>query len=103
MAYRSHPQRVILSSAPGLSLAETYDATISSTTEVTLNASTTMIEVSAIDEAIMMKWGTSDATTADFDHVIAAGETRVFAVPAGVTAVNFIEQTTTAILAMSEH
>ncbi len=88
-------------------LEETYDESISASTEITLNASTTIIEVVAIGEAIMMKWGTSDATTSDWDHVIPEGATRHFVVPieSGTTlytAVNFIQRTTTAILAMSE-
>lgn len=91
-----------------LSLQETYDATVSSTTQVTFNASTTMIEVAAIDKAIMMKWGTSAATTADFDHVILANTVRMFPIPVNATtgvyytAANFIEQAATAILAVSE-
>ena len=91
------------------SLAETYDTSVSGSTEITLNASTTVIEVTAITKPIMMKWGTADATTADFDHVIQAGTTRTFIVPvetastgAIYTAVNFIEQAASAVLAVSE-
>lgn len=91
-----------------VALEETYDATISSSTEITLNASTSLIEVTAIDKAIFMKWGTSDASSTDWDHVIPANTTRLFPVPvdsttgAFVTAVNFIEQAATAILAVAE-
>lgn len=85
-----------------VALDETYDATISSTTEITLNAATTLIEVTAIDKAIFMKWGADDASSSDWDHVIPANSTRRFAVPSGITAVNFIEQAATAILAVSE-
>lgn len=88
--------------APLTTLATTYDATISSSTEITLNASTTLIEVSAIDKTILMKWGTADVTTSNFDEVISLNTTRVFAVPSGTTAVNFIEQAATAILAVVE-
>lgn len=84
-------------------LEETYDATISATAEITLNAATEFIEVVAIDKAIMMKWGTSDATTADFDAVIPANTVRQFFVPPAITAVNFIEQAATAILAVTEY
>jgi hypothetical protein len=92
-----------------VAIEETYDATISSSTEITLNVATKMIEVTAIDKAICMKWGTGDASTSDFDHVIPQNTTRRFAVPvetaatgALFTAVNFIEQAATAILAVSE-
>lgn len=84
-------------------LEETYDATISATTEVTLNASTEYIEVAAIDKAILMKWGTGDASTSDFDAVIPQNTVRQFFVPDGITAVNFIEQSATAILAVTEY
>lgn len=92
-----------------VALEETYDATISGSTEITLNASTKMIEVTAIDKPIFMKWGTSDASSTDWDHLIPANTTRQFAVPvetaatgALFTAVNFIEEAATAKLAVSE-
>lgn len=92
-----------------VALEETYDATISASTEITLNASTTMIEVTAIDKTVLMKWGTSDASTTDWDHAIPANTTRQFAVPvetaatgALFTAVNFIEEAATAKLCVSE-
>jgi hypothetical protein len=64
-----------------VSLVETYDATISASTEITLNAATTLIEVSAIDKTVLMKWGTSDASTTDWDEVISLNTTRAFYVP----------------------
>jgi len=85
-----------------VALEETYDATISTSTEITLNASTTFIEVTAVDEGIMLSWGTADATTASFDEYIAKGTTRQYYVPPSTTAVNFIERATTAILVMIE-
>jgi hypothetical protein len=86
---------------PVVALEETYDATISSSTEITLNASTTMIEVTAIDKAIFLKWG-GTASSSDFDHLIPANTTRWFMVPASITTVQFIEQAATAILAVTE-
>ncbi len=89
-------------------LEETYDATISASTEITLNTDTRLIAVTAIDKPIFMKWGTTDASSSDWDHVIPAGSVSHFMVPIDVstgrlyTAVNFIEQAATAILAVSE-
>ncbi len=89
-------------------LDETYDATISASTELTLNASTSLIEVAAIDKTILLKWGTTDVSTSDFDAVIPLNTVRTFYIPidasTGVlyTAVNFIEQAATAILAVVE-
>ena len=90
-----------------VALEETYDATISSSTELTLNAATTIIRVCAIDKPILMKWGTSDVSTSDFDEIIPAGAICDFVVPKEsgstlYTAVNFIEQAATAILVVIE-
>jgi len=88
--------------APSTTLATTYDASVSGSTEITLNAATTVLEVSAIDKTIVMKWGTADVTTSNFDEVISLNTTRIFIVPSGTTAVNFIEQAATAILGVVE-
>lgn len=91
-----------------VALEETYDTTVSSSTEITLNASTTLIEVSAISQPIFMKWGVDDASSTDWDYVIQAGTTRHFMVPVDnttgvlLTAVNFIEQAASATLCVSE-
>lgn len=84
-------------------LAVTYDATISASTEITLNAATTVIEVTANAKPVFMKWGTADATSSVFDYLIAQDSTRTFHVPVGTTAVNFIEQAATATLAVAEY
>ncbi len=90
------------SSLQGTTLASTYDATISSSTEITLQATTTAIEVTATAQPIVMRWGTSDASTTTFDSVIPAGATYIFAVPANTTAVNFIEAAATATIFVVE-
>lgn len=86
-----------------LPLATTYDATISTTTQVTLNARTSYIEVAAIDKAIALRWGTSAASLAAYDAIIPANTVRGFFVPKDVTAVNFIEQAATGILSVTEY
>lgn len=84
---------------PRVSLARTVDATISASTEITLNAATTFIRVYAIDKDVYMKWGTADVTAANFDEVIPANQICDFYVPtetsALYTAVNFIERAAT--------
>lgn len=84
-----------------LALAVTYDATISSTTTVTLNVATTVIEVTAIDKGIFMKWGAA-ATSSSFDEFIGANQTRTYIKPAGQTSVQFLEETATAKLVVIE-
>lgn len=91
-----------LNSMTGQALVATYDATISGTTQIDLNANTRMIEVAAIDKAVFMKWGATAASSTAFDAVIPANTTRIFRVPANITSVNFIEQAATGILAVTE-
>lgn len=81
-------------------LARTVDATISSSTEITLNAATTFIRVYAIDKDVYLKWGTADVTAANFDEVIPANQICDFFVPieSGTTlytAINLIERAAT--------
>lgn len=94
-----NPQYYTNSKAP--TLEETYDATISSSTSITLNTSATYIEVSAIDKGVFMKWGAT-ASSSDFDEFISANTTRVYAIPTGQTTVQFIEESTTAKLVVIE-
>ena len=95
--------QIIPNSVPARqALAVTYDATVSASTEITLNAATEIIEVTALDKAILLNWGTTDASTTAFDEVIAPNTSKLFVVPTDVTAVNFIEQAATAILIVVE-
>lgn len=85
----------------GLALASTYDATVSASTELTLNASTTYIEVTALLKGIFMKWG-GTASSTSFDEFIAPDTTCAFVVPTGQLTVQFIEEAATAHLAVVE-
>ncbi len=80
-------------------LARTYDATISSSTTVTFNSATSIIEVSAIDKGIFMKWGAT-ATSSDFDEFIPANQTRQYVILA--TTAQFLEEVATAKLVVIE-
>lgn len=82
-------------------LVVTYDATISSSTAVTLNSGTSYIIVSAIDKGIFLKWNAT-ASNSSFDEFIVAGSSKTYIVPSGTTTANFIEQTTTAVLVCIE-
>tara|TARA_B110000503_G_scaffold113785_1_gene170879 strand:+ start:1077 stop:1418 length:342 start_codon:yes stop_codon:yes gene_type:complete len=92
-----------------IALAKTYDTTISTSTQVTFNADTTLIEVSAISQPIFMKWGTTAVTSANWDYIIQAGNTRQFFLPVLTqpstlyTAATFLEQAASATLAVSEY
>jgi hypothetical protein len=94
--------RVINEAPPAVvALEETYYATVSSSTAITLNTATTYLEVSAIDKGIFMKWG-GTASSSDFDEFIPANQTRAFVKPTGQTSVQFIEETATAKLVVIE-
>lgn len=94
-----NPQYYTNSKAP--TLEETYDATISSSTSITLNTAATYLEVSAIDKGVFMKWGAA-ASSSDFDEFISPNTTRVYVVPTGQTTVQFIEESATAKLVVIE-
>lgn len=88
-------------------LATTYDETISSSTEVTLNAATSIIEVSALSSGIFMKWG-GTASNTSFDEFIGDGMTRQYEVPVNpstgdrYTTAQFIEKASSATLVLIE-
>lgn len=83
------------------SLATTYDATVSSSTTLSLNSGTTYIEVSAVDKGIFLKWG-AVASSSSFDEYISPNTTRIYIIPASTSTVQFIEQTTSATLIVIE-
>lgn len=97
----SFPFGSILPAATSKPVAVTYDATISSSTSVTLNAKTTGIEVTAIDKPIFLKWDATASSSA-FDGIIAPNTTKSFQVPGGTVTANFIEQASAAILVCIE-
>lgn len=74
-----------------VALARTRDTTISTSTEITLNANTSLIEVTAIDGNVYLKYGTDDVTNANFDEFILAGTTRHYVIPDSITAINLID------------
>jgi len=81
-----------------VALATTVDTTISASTEITLNASTTFIRVYATTQDVYLKWGTADVTSSNFDEIIPAGQIVDLFVPVNTstnslyTAINLIER-----------
>lgn len=82
-------------------LAVTYDATISSSTAVTLQSGTTSIEVSAVLKGIFLKWD-GTASSSSFDEYIPLDSTHIYVVPSGTTTANFIEEAASAHLVCIE-
>jgi hypothetical protein len=93
-------QTLIVPDVPAL--ARTIDASISSSTEITLNVETTFVQVYAITKDVYLKWGTADVTAANFDEVIPAGKMLYFKVPNGQTALNVIERESAATVIVIE-
>lgn len=92
----------MISSLPAaVALEETYDATVSSSTALTLNVATTLLEITAIDKPIFYKWGGTAAST-DFDGIVPANTSKLVPVPNGQTSIQFIEEAATAKLAVVE-
>ncbi len=86
---------------PTTALAVTYDTTISSATDITLNASTALIEVTAINNGVFLRYQTA-VSSSNFDEFILADSTRHFVIPAGVTVVSVIEETASAKVVVIE-
>jgi hypothetical protein len=82
-------------------LAVTVDATISSATDVTLNAGTSFIEVNAVNGGIYMRYAAT-ASAANFDEYIQAGAVRHYYIPHNVSVISFIEETSGAKLILIE-
>jgi hypothetical protein len=94
---------------PTVAIARTLDTSISSSTEITLNAATSMLRIYAIAKDIYLKWGTADVTAANFDEVIPAGQILDLVVPvetestgALFTAINLIERESSATVIVIE-
>lgn len=85
----------------GTVIAVTYDATISSATDVTLNAATTSFEILAITQPILVRFAATVSTSA-FDAVVAANQSKVFYRDPSVTIVSVIQAAATGLVAIIE-
>jgi len=85
----------------GTVLAKTYDASLSSASDITLNASTTSFEVLAIDKPVFVRFAATASST-DFDAVVAANQTKVFYREPTVTVISIIEASASAAVAVVE-
>lgn len=84
-------------------LEETYDATISSSTALSLQSTTKYIEVAAFAKPVLLLWGTGTAATTNFDVVISQDSVRLLKVPTGISAIAVIEQAASAAVAICEY
>jgi len=104
MAYnlaRDANKQVLQTVPANVALEETYDATVSGSTTITLNAATTLLEITAIGASIFYKWGAT-ASSSDFDGIVPLNSSKLVPVPNGQTSIQFIEEVATAKLAVVE-
>ena len=82
-------------------ITRTLDATISSATTITLQATTSLLEVTAIDKGVYLRYS-AGVTSSNFDEYITANSTRHYIVPLGVTDISVLEQAATATVIVIE-
>lgn len=85
----------------GTVIATTFDATISSATDIILNDATTSYEVLAITKPILLRFASTVSTTS-FDAVIDANTSKIFYRDPSVTVISVIETAATANVAVIE-
>lgn len=101
--------RIATQLAPSsVALAQTVNGSISSSSSITLNTSTTFLRVYAIAQDVYFKWGGTAVTSSNFDEVIPAGQIVDLIVPTDpttgkpFTALKFIERIASATLVVIE-
>lgn len=82
-------------------LARTVSSSISSATSITLNTNTDLIEITALNADVYMRYQ-AGVTSSNFDEFISAGSTRHYAIPDGVTVISVIERSATATVVIIE-
>ena len=89
------PLQIVPSYEP---LAKTYVSTstgLASATNITLNSSTKLIEVSALGAPVFVRFS-STASSSNYSRFVQPGTTRHFWLPLGTTVVSVIQETATA-------
>ena len=91
----------------GVALATTLDTTVSTTTEITLNAATHFLRCYATTQDVYLKWGTADVTSSNFDEILPAGQVVDLVVPFSsgttrYTAINLLERAASAAVIIIE-
>ena len=86
----------------GVALTRTVNASISSSTEITLHENTTFLRCYAVSQDVYLRWGIENCNASTFDEVIPAGQIVDLAVPDDFTAFNVIERVAGATLIVIE-
>ncbi len=65
----------------GTAITRTVNSSISSSTEIQLNANTTFLRCYATSQDVYLRWGIEDCNASTFDEIIPAGQIVDLAVP----------------------
>lgn len=84
-----------------LAVAVTTVSSLTTSTAITFNTASTLIEVNMVSAGAFMKWGTA-ATTTVYDEYIQSGRTRWYVIPTGQQNAQFLQQATPATLIVIE-
>ena len=57
-------------------ISTTIDSTVSTATAFTFPENAEILEINAIDQDVVFKWGTGTPTATDFDDIVLAGQVR---------------------------
>lgn len=82
-------------------LDRTVDSSISTATDVTMNAATKLIEVQAVNAGVFLKYD-SGVTSGNFDEHIQADTMRHYVLPEGVTTISVLEDAASATVYVIE-
>ncbi len=91
-----------------IALARTVSSSISASTTITFNASTTFLRIYAVSQDVYFKWGATAVTSSNFDEVIPANQVVDLLVPIDTTTgllfttCRVIERTATATIIVIE-
>jgi hypothetical protein len=77
----------------GPAIATHYEDSISTSTALTLDGSTSIVEITSLKDDIFCRWGATAAALADdsFDFCLAAGTEKAVVVPEGQTTLQIID------------
>lgn len=87
--------------SPESAVARTLSSSISSATTINLNSLTALIEVTARNQGIYLRYQVG-VSNSNFDEYILPDSTRHYVIPQGCTAISVIEEAATATVIVIE-
>ena len=75
---------------PSVALNDEYRASAATSTAITINATTEIVEITAINDGVFFLKGTGTVSTTNFHGYVAAGTTRHYNVDPGTTTITVL-------------